>query len=59
MIVCGSCELGLGVALVWGSILPSERVAELLGVAALLTILQLIPLLFYREIPRKAGSETS
>jgi hypothetical protein len=53
LIVCGLCELGLGVALVWGSILPNERVAELLGAAAVLTILQLVPLLFYREIPRK------
>lgn len=51
LIVCGSCELTLGVALVWGSTLPSKRVAELLGGVAVLTILQLIPLLFYREIP--------
>jgi len=51
LIVCGSCELALGVALVWGSTLTSKRVAELLGGVAALTILQLIPLLFYREIP--------
>jgi hypothetical protein len=43
LIVCGLCELGLGVALVWGSRLPSNRVAELLGGVAVLTILQLIP----------------
>jgi hypothetical protein len=57
LIVCGSCELALGVALVWGAILPSNRVAELLGGVAVLTILQLIALLFYREIPRNAESE--
>jgi hypothetical protein len=50
LIVCGLCELALGVALVCGSLLPSNRVAELLGASAVLTILQLIPLLFYREI---------
>jgi hypothetical protein len=53
LIIFGLCELALGVALVWGSILPSNRVAELLGGVAVLTILQLIPLLFYREVPRK------
>jgi hypothetical protein len=57
LIVCGSCELGLGVALILGSILPSSRVAELLGGVAVLTILQLIALLFYREIPSNAESE--
>jgi hypothetical protein len=56
LIVCGSCELALGVALLWGSILPSNRVAELLGAVAVLTILQLIALLFYREVPRKTVS---
>lgn len=53
LIVCGLCELALGVALVWGSILPSYRVAELLGGVAVMTILQLIPLLFYREVSGK------
>jgi hypothetical protein len=59
LIVGGWCELALGAALVWGSILPSNRVAELLGGVAALTILQLIPLLFYREIPKKAEPEAS
>lgn len=59
LIVCGACELASGIALVWGSILPSNRVAELLGGVAVLTTLQLIPLLFYREIPRKAEPEAS
>jgi hypothetical protein len=53
------CELGLGVALVWGSRLPSNRVAELLGGVAVLTILQLIPMLFYREVPRKTELEAN
>mgnify|MGYP001544604690 FL=1 len=57
LIVCGVCELGLGVALVWGYRLPSNRVAELLGGVAILTIMQLIPLLFYREVPRKTEVE--
>jgi len=59
LIVFGLCELGLGVALVWGYRLPSNRVAELLGGVAVLTIMQLIPLLFYREIPRKAELEAN
>jgi uncharacterized membrane protein HdeD (DUF308 family) len=59
LIVCGSCELALGVALVWGAILPSNRVAELLGAVAVLTILQLISLLFYREVPRKTELEAN
>ncbi len=59
LIVCGLCELGLGVALIWGSMLPSNRVAELLGGVAVLTILQLIPLLFYREIPKRADLEAN
>lgn len=59
LIVCGACELALGVALVWGSMLPSNRVAELLGGVAVLTILQLLPLLFYREVPRKIELEAN
>jgi len=59
LIVCGSCELALGVALVWGAILPSNRVAELLGAVAVLTILQLISLLFYREVTRKTELEAN
>jgi hypothetical protein len=59
LIVCGSCELALGVALVWGSFLPTNRVAELLGCVAVLTILQLIPFLFYRQMPRKSELATS
>jgi uncharacterized membrane protein HdeD (DUF308 family) len=59
LIVCGLCELGLGVALIWGSRLPSNRVAELLGGVAVLTILQLIPLLFYREVPSKTELEAN
>jgi hypothetical protein len=59
LIVCGSCELALGIALVWGAILPNHRVAELLGGVAVLTILQLMPLLFYREIPRKTELEAN
>jgi hypothetical protein len=59
LIVCGSFELALGVALVWGVILPSSRVAELLGAVAILTILQLIALLFYREVPRKTELEAN
>lgn len=59
LIICGACELALGVALVWGWRLPSNRVAELLGGVAVLTILQLVPLLFYRELPRKTGLEAN
>jgi hypothetical protein len=59
LIVCGLCELGLGVALVWGSRLPSNRVAELLGGVAVLTLLQLIPLLIYRDVRRKTELEAS
>lgn len=59
LIICGACELALGVALVWGSMLPSNRVAELLGGVAALTILQLIPLLFYPEIVGKTELEAN
>jgi hypothetical protein len=51
LIVCGCCELLLGFALVWGSMLPSVRVAEILGVVACVTLVQLLPMLFYRPIP--------
>jgi Short repeat of unknown function (DUF308) len=59
LIVCGLCELGFGVALVLGSRLPSNRVAELLGGVAVLTLLQLIPLLIYRDVRRKTELEAS
>jgi hypothetical protein len=49
-LVCGVCELGLGVALVWGYSQPDNRVGEVLGAVAVLTLMQLIPLLFYREM---------
>lgn len=58
LIVCGLCELVLGFALVWGSILPSNRVAEILGAVAVLTMLQLLPILFYRETPAERISRT-
>jgi uncharacterized membrane protein HdeD (DUF308 family) len=59
LIVCGLCELALGVALVVGSIVPGTRVVELLGGVAVLTILQLTPLLFYREIPSKTEPDAN
>lgn len=48
--LCGVCELTLGVALFWGSRLSNRHVITLLGYVALLTILQLLPLLFYQRI---------
>lgn len=51
LILCGTCELLLGAALIWGSRLSNGHVATLLGYVALLTILQLLPLLFYKRIP--------
>lgn len=59
LIVCGLCEMVLGVGLVWASMLPSDRVCEFLGGVAVLTILQLTPLLFYREGSAKAELEAS
>jgi len=53
LIACGLGELMLGIGLVWGSTLSNDRVAEILGGVALLTILQLLPILFYREIPNE------
>ena len=57
LIVCGTCELFLGAALIWGSRLSNGNVATLLGFVALLTILQLLPLLFYKQIPELPRSE--
>ncbi len=59
LIVCGLCEMVLGVGLVWASMLPSDRVSELLGGVAVLTILQLTPLLFYRDGSTKAERDAS
>lgn len=49
LIVCGWCEIALGIGLVRGYMLPTNRVVELLAGAAILTILQLVPLLFYGD----------
>jgi hypothetical protein len=57
LMVCGSCELLLGVALIWASTLPSFRVAEILGGVAFITLMQLLPILFYREIPTQRKSQ--
>lgn len=59
LIACGLCELTLGVALVSGSFLPDHRVAELLSGVAVLTISQLVPLLVYRELPKKTEREVN
>lgn len=57
LILCGTLELALGGALVWGSRLSNGQVSTLLGYVALLTILQLLPLLFYKQIPELPRSE--
>jgi hypothetical protein len=57
LIVCGFCELLLGSALVWGSMLPSKRVAEILGGVACVTLVQLLPMLFFRPIPGERQSQ--
>jgi hydrogenase/urease accessory protein HupE len=57
LILCGTCELALGGALIWGSRLSNGHVTTLLGYVALLTVLQLLPLLFYKQIPELPRSE--
>ena len=47
LVLCGLIEIALGFALVAGSRLSSEGAATLLGYVAALSILQLLPLLFY------------
>lgn len=49
LFISGLCETGLGVALVYGWAMSNERVAMLLGYAAIISILQLLPLLLYRR----------
>jgi uncharacterized membrane protein HdeD (DUF308 family) len=45
----GLCEVALGIALIYGWTMPSEDVARLLGYTAILSVLQLLPLLLYKR----------
>jgi uncharacterized membrane protein HdeD (DUF308 family) len=47
LLLCGLIEIGLGFTLIAGSLLSNERTAMLLGYVAILSLLQLLPLLFY------------
>jgi uncharacterized membrane protein HdeD (DUF308 family) len=49
LVVSGLCEVALGVALVCGWMMSSEEIASLLGLTAIFSILQLVPLLFYKR----------
>jgi uncharacterized membrane protein HdeD (DUF308 family) len=50
LFISGLCEMGVGIALVYGWTMSNEHVATLLGYAAILSILQLLPLLLYRRM---------
>ena len=58
LIVCGFCELALGFGLICGLMLPSKTVAEILGGTALMTLLQLLLMLFYRDSPAERRLDT-
>lgn len=47
LLLCGLCELALGIALVCGWKLPTQDVATLLGLTAIVSLLQLLPLLLF------------
>jgi hypothetical protein len=47
LFVCGLVEIALGFILIGGSELTPEGTATLLGYVAVLSILQLLPFLFY------------
>ena len=49
LFISGLCEVVLGITLVYGWTMSSEEVAGLLGYTAILSILQLLPLLLYRR----------
>ena len=49
LIVCGWCEIALGIGLVRGYMLPTNRVVELLAGAAILTISTTSSPLFYGD----------
>jgi hypothetical protein len=51
LVLGGIIEILLGVILIGGSRLPSERAATLLAYVAIISILQLLPLLFYWHKP--------
>ena len=59
LVVCGWCELGLGVVLLAGYRMGSHQVAELLGIVAFLTVLQLISLLLFRDVHGSAELKAS
>lgn len=48
-LLCGICELILGIALLQGWKLPNNRAAALLGYVAILSTLQLLPFVIYKR----------
>jgi hypothetical protein len=57
LFVCGFVEIALGFTLIGGSELSTEGTATLLGYVAILSILQLLPFLFYSRtaVPRQTS----
>jgi hypothetical protein len=57
LFLCGLVEIALGFVLIGGAELTSEGTATLLGYVAILSILQLLPFLFYSRaaVPRQTS----
>jgi uncharacterized membrane protein HdeD (DUF308 family) len=60
LVINGVVEIVLGIVLILGSGFSNEGTATLLGFVAILSILQLLPVLFYshKVAPQRAGSAT-
>ena len=56
-LINGLCECALGVALVAAYYMSSQRAAMLLGYVAILSILQLVPFLFYKRVRERTSKD--
>jgi hypothetical protein len=56
LFLCGLIEVALGFALIVGSRLSNEGTATLLGYVAILSILQLLSVLFYAKVGSQQAS---
>jgi uncharacterized membrane protein HdeD (DUF308 family) len=55
--LCGLCELALGIALACGWMLSTQDVSTLLGLAAIVSLLQLLPLLLFNGRLSRLGTQ--
>lgn len=55
--LCGLCELAFGIALACGWMLPAQDVSALLGLTAIVSLLQLLPLLLFNGRVSQLGTQ--